>query len=79
MQIHLLVEDKIRPIPEDVKVLFDWDTVSIITADKNGASGSHMMVEGTPESIKNWLRPFDGVWVGVGAPQLQQFEIKHIK
>jgi site-specific recombinase XerD len=31
------------------------------------------------ENIQNWLRPFDGVIIGDGNPQLQNFSIMHIK
>lgn len=37
-----------------------------------------MLVEGDQEDLKDWLRPFDGVWVGKGSPAFQQFEVMHI-
>ena len=40
--------------------------------------GSHMLIEGEVEAIKKWLVPFDGVWIGVGQPIEQRFEISHI-
>jgi hypothetical protein len=78
MQIHLLVMEEMKPIPKNIKVLFDWDEVGIVTDKKTTVSGTHMMVEGTEEALKAWLSPFDAVWVGKGAPQLQNFQVMHI-
>ena len=41
--------------------------------------GDNAVVRGETEEIVKWLKPFDGVAVGVGSPQMEKFEIKHIK
>jgi len=82
MQLVILVEDKMMPVPEGIKVMFDWDTISIhasVESKKGFVRGNHMMLEAQPDNFKDWLRPFDGVWVGKGAPQMQNFELSHIK
>ena len=79
MQQVLLVEDRLRPIPESIKVIKDWDAITVQTSATSVVRGDHMLLEGSPEDFKGWLKPFDGVWVGVSAPQLQQFQVMHIK
>jgi len=37
-----------------------------------------MIVSGTEEAMKNWLRKFDGIWVGNGIPTLEHFTIMHV-
>jgi len=80
MRLMLLVTDKMKPIPEDVSVLDDWGYVAIQTNTDNIIGGDHMFVEANEDSIKNWLRPFDGVWLQKRgtSPMLQEFEIAHI-
>lgn len=78
----LLVEDRMFPIPSNIKVLQDWDTVSIhaeIEGKQGFVRGKHMMLSGEAEAFKTWLKPFDGVWVGQGTPQLQQFTVMHVE
>ena len=41
--------------------------------------GANAIVEDTVENIIKWLKPFDGIWVGNGVPQLEQFTVMHIK
>ena len=78
MHVLLLLESKMEPIPASVTVKHDWDEICIET--QNGhVLGKHVLVEGTEKDISDWLRPFDGVWVGHGAAQFQQFNLMHIK
>jgi hypothetical protein len=81
MQIHLLVENKMRPVPSNVKVLADYGEVIVVTNDESRSRvrGDHMIVEALPEAIKDWLRPFAGVWLGEGHPMEQRFAVAHIK
>lgn len=81
MQIALLVTPNLLPIPKELDT-HSFGPLSIIVPMKGFPKivvGEHMIVGGDAEAIKNWLRPFDGVWVGKGVPMLQQFEIGHIK
>jgi len=80
MKLVLLLEDKLNPIPDTIKVLEDWGFVSVVNGwGKPLVSGSHVYLEGTEEAFKEWLRPFDSVCVGQGSPMLQNFSIMHIK
>jgi hypothetical protein len=82
MQIHLLVSNAM-PVPDDIRVIQDFGEVSLFREEDHPPemyfNGRHMAVEGTEEAVKNWLRPFDGVWLGKGPPIFQQFEIVHVK
>lgn len=78
MKIHLLAQFEMLPVPKNIEVVQDFGQVSITTTGSEVIGGSHMMVEGSERALKDWLRPFDGVWVGVGSPQMQEFEVMHI-
>ena len=81
MQLHLLVTPSMGDVPNDVSVLADFGSVFLHVDGQNGASvgGKHVAVEAPRESLIAWLKRFDGVWVGVGQPAQQQFEVRHIK
>ena len=79
MQIALLVEANLLPVPENIKEISNWGSVAIMTNDRGVVRGCHMLFEGSKKDFQKWLGPFDGVWVGKGSPIQQQFEIMHIK
>jgi hypothetical protein len=86
MQCVLLLEERLEDSrPDTVKVLNDWGPLAVVIHPKNQTTveglvmGRHVLLEGPEEDIKNWLAPFDEVWLGVGSPMLQEFEPKHIK
>lgn len=86
MQLVLLVEEKMKPLPQNVKVVKNFDEpegmfgkTSIHGSNGENISGDHMILEASEETFKDWLRGFDGVWVGKGSPQMQSFEVMHIK
>lgn len=80
IKLHLLVEPKMEPIPADLEVtIFDGDLRIVDEHGKPLATGMHVGLNGSEESIKRWLRPFEGVYVGKGAPALQEFDICHIR
>lgn len=78
MTIHLLIQDAMLPVPNDITTVEDYGKISVVT-DDGIIEGRHAVVDASEESLKNWLRPFDGVWVGEGPPQLQVFEVMHIR
>lgn len=78
MHILLLVEAKMEPVPATITVKHDWDEITIHT-EGGAVRGKHMLVEGSEKDLSDWLRPFDGVWVGHGAAQFQNFNLMHIK
>ena len=78
MHCLLLVEAKMEPIPDTITVKHDWGEISIHT-DDGSALGRHVLVEGTETDLKAWMAKFNGVWVGHGAAQFQQFSLMHTK
>jgi hypothetical protein len=78
VRIHLLVESKMYPVPGGIKVIDDYGPVNVRSGD-DLILGEHMMVEGDDEEIRAWLNPFNGIWVGCGAPMFQEFEVMHIR
>lgn len=78
MQTVLLVEERMRPVPESITVVQNWGPVTVLYDSFNIVHGDHMLVEGDLEDLKDWMRPFDGVWVGKDLPAFQQFEVMHI-
>lgn len=82
MQIHLLVMKEMEPLPENIEVLDDYEIVSIFSNEGLGrilATGRHLLISASEEALKNWLRSFDGIWLGKGQPIFQEFEVAHIK
>ena len=78
IRFALLVADNMKPIPQDVEVQENWGLTAIRTDDGKTVYGEHMCLSATEDSIKTWLRPFDGVWIGQGPPSAEQFYIGHI-
>jgi len=78
MTIHLLLQDDMLPVPNNITVVEDYDEISVMT-DSGAIKGRHVVVRASEESLKTWLRPFDGIWVGQGPLMLQHFVIMHIR
>ena len=67
---HLLVEPRMEPIPAGLET-HEFDTGVVVVDDqgKQLAKGRHVgIIAGEEDEIKEWLRPFNGVWVGLGTP-----------
>lgn len=79
MRIHLLVSEKMKPVPDDITIVEDYGQVDVVSPFSDMYhSGDHMVVEGDVEAMRLWLGPFNGVWIGEGPPMLQQFQIMHV-
>lgn len=80
MKLHLLLTNDIaKTKPESCNIINDYGYLKVKLNDGGEAFGLHCVVEDTTENIADWLRPFDGFLVGDGNPQLEQFEIHHVK
>lgn len=89
MKQHLLVTDEMKAtMPKELKVVFDAGRIGVVFHKKDSYDtkdiefdmyGDNMILEGEQETFINWLKEFDGIAVGNGVPQLEQFEIMHIK
>ena len=83
MHLHLLQTPDMTPPPDFLlKEVYDT-SLEIIIEEEEGQTtfvrGRHILVVGDPEDIKEWLSPYEGVWVGEGTPMEQHFTIMHIK
>ena len=81
MTLHLLVSSEMEPIPSNITIIENYGDLSLFSGDPLPDMyyrGKHMVVKGTKEAIRNWLGPFDGIWLGDGIPAAEQFHIVHI-
>ena len=79
MQIILLMESKMYPIPESIKVLEEYGHESI--ADDKGrimASGTVSYLEGEAGAIAAWLYPFDSIWQ-CSSPAIGDWQAIHVR
>ena len=81
MQLGLLVESKMRPIPDSIKIIATYGKETVFLSNKKGepsglAVGDVVVVEGENQSIIDWLKPFDGIWELTGPGM---FRVVHIK
>ncbi len=81
MKIVLLLEERLKPVPDSIKIEAVYDEAMIIIVDgKIGPTGEQVLLDGTPRDFEKWLRPFYEFWVGVGqTPMEQRFELSHIR
>jgi hypothetical protein len=80
MQLYLLYEERLGPIPENIEKMHDFGRVEIITKPSMGSVvGTSMILDGSQQAFVDWLGPFDHVWLGQGHPQEERFEVAHIK
>jgi hypothetical protein len=79
MMIHLLVTENMLPVGPGVTVNENYGKVFLVVpaGTSIACEGDHCVVSGTVEAIQNWLRPFDGFWLGKGPVQLQEFVVSH--
>jgi hypothetical protein len=80
MKLFMLLEEKMEPVPAGITVeqVFD-DNLLVIAKNGRDVLGKHVLLSGEVDDFKDWLRPFDGVWVSVGStPMEQKFEVCHV-
>lgn len=86
MKLYLLVTDEMKAsMPDTVNVIHNYGHTKVIFPNENGnieneMVGDNITIEATNEDLIKWLKPFDGIAIGIGgSPQFEQFEIMHIK
>jgi len=86
MKIDLLLTEEMKAtMPKSINILHNFGEItvrfpSIESSDEPMfMDGESVIIEAETQEIINWLKPFDGVPIGCGTPQLEQFMIKHIK
>jgi len=86
MTLNILLTDELKAtMPETIKITMNFGEIRVIFPSEKKNERAHYMVGdnavllGDAEEFKKWLKPFDGVAVGVGgSPQFERFEIKHV-
>jgi hypothetical protein len=92
VEVAILLEDDMEPVPEGVQIASDYGYITVRARYEgqprvkrvpvSGTAfvhGRHVIVSGEEEALKAWLRPFEGVWVGRGSPILEQFDLMHVE
>lgn len=84
MQMYMLYESRLGDLPDGITELICFDSDLMITnARREGVGvvvrGRSVILEGSKQLFIDWLKPFDSVWVGKGQPNMEQFEICHIR
>lgn len=84
MNIALLMSaDMVQTRPESVKIIQSFGNIWVHTSeemeDKMYTYGEGAIIQGEESDIKDWLRPYDGIWVYKGSPMLEEFEVMHVK
>ena len=80
-QISILLEDRLHPVPKGIEVVTFIKDLKVVFENKNDKTyrnGDHVIITGTTETIKNWLKPHSPICVGIGALMMQDFEMKDI-
>jgi hypothetical protein len=85
MTIDLLLTLEMREtMPDTIKEVFNFGNTQVVFPAINPKEdpliivGDSVVLEGETDEIVKWLKPFDGVAVGCGVPQLERFTIMHI-
>lgn len=78
MRIHLLLQNGMRPIPNNIEVVADWGNFMMVEGD-GFVMGEHLLLEGRVEDFRNWLGQFIAVWIGKGQPAEQEFELMIVR
>jgi len=81
----LLTEEMKKTMPNTIEIVNDFGVINVRfdSLEEDGLPimirGNSVILNGETSEIIEWLKPFDGVPVGCGSPQLESFSIMHIK
>lgn len=78
MQILLLVESKMLPIPKSITIKKNFGKEIVIQDENNIFEGDSVLLDGSPSEFITWLKPLPGVCVSDN-PSTGIWNIKHIK
>ena len=79
MQVCLLHTEKMAPVPTSLTVLKDYGPETIFTIDgSDSAFGTVLILDGEPEVVAAYLRPYDGVWVS-NNPASGEWQVFHVR
>ena len=73
MRVVLLLEKRLEPVPDTIKVEECFDEhLTIIVGGLPGPTGKHVVLSGTPKDFADWLGKFDEFWLGAGSCVMEQ-------
>jgi hypothetical protein len=78
MNLIMLVQDEHKPIPDNIKVIWNFGREHIRSNDGRSYCGESTYLQGEPQAFKEWLRPFDGFWVS-NNPMVGDWHIEHVR
>lgn len=81
IQINILLEDRLLPIPEGIGVERFYENLDVIFETETGLktiTGDHAIAIGTEDNIKKWLKPHSPICVGFGPLMLQNFKLQDV-
>ena len=80
MRIALLLTPDLGKVPDGIEIEENFGLTTIITTSHlDWITGDHVILSGDQEAFIKWLSPFPAIWLGRGSPQLEHFEVAHIK
>src|SRR5574343_786123 len=80
MELILLMTKEMEATkPPSITIAQCWDHELLVRFEDENIVGAHVCLRGAKEDFIKWLKPFNGVAIGKGVPQLQIFEIWHVK
>ncbi len=76
MNLRLLLTSKLQPIPGNISIIQNWGFTAIVIGDniRKQETGDHVIVQGEPADLKNWIETNNGAFLGVGHPQMEEFQ-----
>lgn len=79
MIICILHTANMAPVPNTLKVVEDYGSESVVSGvGRVLATGDVLVLDGTPEAIKDYLRPYGDVWTS-SCPAAGAWEIVRVK
>jgi len=86
MRLDLLLTEEIKAtMPDTIKIEENFGEIDVrfdaVDPNEEGEilTGDSVIIEGDQAEVIKWLKPFGGVPIGCGVPQLEEFTICHIK
>ena len=81
IQISILLENRLRPVPKEIGIETFVEDLKVVFETKDGRTyrnGDHVIIIGTEENIKLWLKPHSPICVSNANLMLQSFEMKDV-
>ncbi len=75
MNLRLLLTPALQPVPGNISVIQNWGLTTIVIENDifKRETGDHVIVQGEPADLKNWIDNNGGAFLGIGHPQMEQF------